>query len=243
MPNRIVREGILTSAAVDKLSSGAELFYRRLLNVADDFGRYHASPVLLRSAVFPLKIDTVLDKHVEGWLKECSDAGLVTVYITAGQAYLQIAKFGEPRAKKSKFPAPPTSENICLQTQADDNNRSQTQANVPPFALRLSDSPTPIGAHASDKPKRPVREKVNPTTATIPDDLGKYEDAIRQFVAWRDETLRKPVYAGSWDKFLDGCRKLGVQLQDAIDQSMANGWQGLFAPKRGAFVQQEDKSW
>lgn len=96
---------------------------------------------------------------------------------------------------------------------------------------------------ASDKPKRTVREKINPTTATIPDDLGKYEDAIRQFVAWRDETLRKPVYAGSWDKFLDGCRKLGVQLQDAIDQSMANGWQGLFAPKRGAFVQQEDKSW
>ncbi len=39
MPNRIIREGILTSEAVNSLSWEAEVFFRRLLSVVDDFGR------------------------------------------------------------------------------------------------------------------------------------------------------------------------------------------------------------
>jgi hypothetical protein len=42
MPVRILREGILTSERVDTLSPAAEVFYRRLMSVVDDFGRFSA---------------------------------------------------------------------------------------------------------------------------------------------------------------------------------------------------------
>lgn len=124
MPSRIVREGILTSLKVDKLSSGAELFYRRLLNVVDDFGRYHGTPSLLRAACFPLKIDKVLDSHVSGWLQECVSVGLVETYLFDSLPYIEVLNFGTPRAKESKFKRVKVDANKCLQTQADANNRT-----------------------------------------------------------------------------------------------------------------------
>lgn len=109
MPSRIIREGINTSLAVNGLSSGAEIFYRRLLNAVDDFGRYHAMPQLLRAALFPLKIDVVKDAHVGGWLAETVKQGLVRAYTHDGVPYLEVVKFGQQvRAKKSKYPHPPS---------------------------------------------------------------------------------------------------------------------------------------
>ena len=43
MPNRILRDTILRSERVARLSPTAELFYRRLMSVADDYGRYYAN--------------------------------------------------------------------------------------------------------------------------------------------------------------------------------------------------------
>src|SRR3990167_11311858 len=57
MPNRILREGILSSERINTLSVHAELFYRRLLSVVDDYGRFFAHPALLRSACYPLRVD------------------------------------------------------------------------------------------------------------------------------------------------------------------------------------------
>ena len=59
MPNRIVREGILTSERVELLSWAEEVFYRRLMSVVDDFGRYYARPELLRAACYPLLLTKV----------------------------------------------------------------------------------------------------------------------------------------------------------------------------------------
>ncbi len=47
MPVRLIRPGILSSLRVNRLTEGQEVFYRRLLSVVDDFGRYDAVPALL----------------------------------------------------------------------------------------------------------------------------------------------------------------------------------------------------
>lgn len=119
MPSRIIREGILTSLKVNQLSVDAELFYRRMLNVVDDFGRYHGTPSLIRAAAYPLRIDTIKDKDVDRWIAQCAQAGLLLHYKSAGVPYIQIVNFGTPRAKESKFPQPQTDENNCLQMIAD----------------------------------------------------------------------------------------------------------------------------
>lgn len=114
MPVRMLREGILTSEKVDLLSPCAEVFYRRLMSVVDDYGRYDANPKLLRSACFPLK-DKLEANEILPWLQECIDAGLILFYRDKGKDYVQIENFGQQiRAKKSKFPEPQESVSNCL---------------------------------------------------------------------------------------------------------------------------------
>ncbi len=111
MPTRIIREGILTSETVNQLSPAAELFYRRLMSVADDHGRYYANPTLLRSACYPLKIDQYKDKDVKRMLSECEATEpqpLIVVY--GGGKYIQVTNFRQQTRSKSKFPEPVESE-------------------------------------------------------------------------------------------------------------------------------------
>ncbi len=109
MPNRILREGILTSEAVNALNWAEEVFYRRLHSVVDDFGRYYASPKLLRAACYPLHIDKVSDSDIGKWLTACVTAALVRVYPASdGKRYLEVLNFKQQvRAKDSKFPQMP----------------------------------------------------------------------------------------------------------------------------------------
>ena len=107
MPNRILREGIITSERVARLSWPAEVFYRRLMSVVDDFGRYFGRATLIRAACYPLQIGKVRDSDIAKWLTEARSAGLVRLYEVAGTPYLELADFRQQvRAKKSKFPDP-----------------------------------------------------------------------------------------------------------------------------------------
>jgi hypothetical protein len=106
MPTRILREGIITSERVNSLSHESEIFYRRLMSVVDDYGRYHANANLLRSSCYPLCTDAYPTERVESMLQECSDQELVTVYEVDGKKYVQIENFGQQVRSKSKFPAP-----------------------------------------------------------------------------------------------------------------------------------------
>ena len=120
MPNRILRDGILTSEPVNALSCHAEVFYRRLMSVVDDFGRYFAKPSLLRAHCYPLQLDKVSDLDIVKLLAEVCNTKpdpLVAVYAVDGRDYLQMLKFRQQvRAKKSKFPDPPEHAQHMLST-------------------------------------------------------------------------------------------------------------------------------
>lgn len=105
LPNRLVRDGILTSARINVLSAHEEVFYRRLLSVVDDYGRYFALPGLLIAACYPLRIKTVTERGIETLLTALNTAGLIVLYEVKGSRYLQVLDFRQQiRAKKSKFP-------------------------------------------------------------------------------------------------------------------------------------------
>lgn len=108
MPTRIIREGILTSERIAKLGWAEEVFYRRLMSVVDDYGRFHALAPLLRAACYPLQLEKVSDSDIEKWLRCAEKAALVRVYSAQdGKRYLTILDFGQRLQSKSKFPAPP----------------------------------------------------------------------------------------------------------------------------------------
>jgi hypothetical protein len=145
MPNRILREGILGSDSVNSLSWEAEVFYRRLMSVVDDFGLFDGRESILKGQMYALKPD-VRVTDISRWIAECETAGLIACYESEGKPYLLFHKLGEPRAKYPKFPPPPAGLQATLQTSA--NICAPMRAFVPPYALRLSNSnsPTPHGS-------------------------------------------------------------------------------------------------
>ena len=120
MPSRIIREGILTSDRVDSLGVNEELFYRRLMSVVDDFGRFDARPQLLRVSCYPLRVDRVREADISRWLAKCQTAGLIALYAVNGKPYLEMQDFRQQvRAKESKYPGP-DSGNLQTACCADD---------------------------------------------------------------------------------------------------------------------------
>ena len=107
MPNRYIRESAIESDAVNSLNWQTEVFYRRLLNRVDDFGRYTAHPSLLRASIFPLQLNKVRDSDMSRLLAECEKAGLLFVYSTNGKPQLVLNKWEKGRAINSQYDPPP----------------------------------------------------------------------------------------------------------------------------------------
>lgn len=168
MPNRVLRDGLLTSDVIQGLTLPAETFYVHLLLKLDDFGRKEYTKAL-KAEVFPCR--DIRDADVARLLAECEKAGAVRRYEQHGKRYMVVPKVDQPRAKASKFPQPPSGvecwretisglsvygrehtgvnvckhlqadANICKQTQADANicKHVQADANICPVSVFVSD--------------------------------------------------------------------------------------------------------
>lgn len=139
MPTRILREGIITSEKVNKLSEKAENFYRRLMSVADDYGRFYANTTLLRSACYPLRVDSLTDIDVKHMLNECLANDLLLLY--GLEKFLLIKEFRQQTRSPSKFPEP-SNDKTLINCQSNVNQmRSETGA------YSESESDTKAGSH------------------------------------------------------------------------------------------------
>lgn len=118
MPNRIIREAILSSEKMASLGWPEEVFYRRLMSIVDDYGRYEASHQLLRSRCYPLQTDAVRVTDISRWMAACQTAGLILCYAVQGKQYLEISNFQQQQRTASKYPAPLSPEIICEQAIA-----------------------------------------------------------------------------------------------------------------------------
>lgn len=149
MPNRYVREAAITSKAVNSISWQAEVFWRRLLNKVDDFGRFTAEPDLLLVEVFPRQLNRVREADIPRLLTDCEKAGLLYRYEAGGKAFLVMNQWEVGRAQKSKYPPPPA--NICKQMQTHVYNGSQMFPSPAPTLTPAPDS------GISDKASKPER--------------------------------------------------------------------------------------
>lgn len=105
MANRVLRDWT-TSEVMNRLSSGAETFFTRLIMRADDYGSFYANPKLLKAGLFPLK--DVSETTVSGWVDECHIVGLLLKYNVEGKDYIRIKNFGQRlRNMRNVFPPPP----------------------------------------------------------------------------------------------------------------------------------------
>lgn len=115
MPNRILREGILESERIHKIGPMAELFYRRLMSIVDDYGRYAYDIPVLLSRCFPRRPEWADAETISLWAGECREAGLLILYEVNKHKYLEVSDFRQPIRSKSKWPDPASQmSSICV---------------------------------------------------------------------------------------------------------------------------------
>ena len=135
MPNRIIREGWLESEHINELKPEEECFFIRLCLRADDYGRFHANPLLLRSNLFPLR-ENVRSTDIPRWLAACQKAGLVRCYEADAKPFLEILKFGQrTRAHVSKFPPPPDIGGQMTDTRQTHDRQPRTETETETEAI------------------------------------------------------------------------------------------------------------
>lgn len=234
MPARLLREGILDSEAVCSLDFPAEVFYRRLMSVVDDFGRYDGRPGVLRSRLYPLQVDKVREADITRWIAACVKAGVIALYDASGKQYILFKKLGSPRNKESKWPPPPPGveaepqraiENNCTQLKADANGCVQLLADAPGSGSGSgtgSSTGSGAGAEKSGEPAEPVSPPpvlVFPTRGDVSawaltqsqiDEWGRAYPGLdvlaecRKAHAWVDAATANRKTAGGMKKFLVG---------------------------------------
>jgi hypothetical protein len=233
MPNRYLREGILTSERVDKLQPQAEVFYRRLMSVVDDYGRFDANPKLLRASCYPLRVDAVREADISRWLTEVESAGLIALYAVNGKNYVELRGLGEPRAKFSKFPAPCASANKCAQTRTSAPITSSItitpSPSVPIKPNARAHSSRPETEPETEKEKRVAGQEIEIPRAL---DSPEFRAAWAEFCQHRLE-IHHRLRPTAARKQLKNLESMGAaRAIAAIDHSISNGWQGIFEPAR-----------
>jgi hypothetical protein len=116
VPSRYLRDGILDSRRMGRVSEGAQLLYYKLLSLVDDYGRYEADPELLIIKCFPWSQASYTPEVLRRRLHELNGEGneghrssepLIHIYEANGKQYLEVIDNQRtPRAMRSKYPSP-----------------------------------------------------------------------------------------------------------------------------------------
>ena len=204
MPARMLREGILTSERIASLNWAEEVFYRRLMSVVDDYGRYYATPMLLRAACYPLQLNKVSDPDIEKWIAGCATAALVRVYSAKdGKRYLELLDFRQRvRASVSKFPQPPD------ECQTDDGQMPDTCQTTDGLDVVVDEDD--------------ITHRKRRTSFAKPEDVEQLA-----WDSWLSVRKSKRATAMS-DLVIDGMRreaqKSSVSLNDAVVKCVERNW-------------------
>jgi hypothetical protein len=208
MPTRLIREGIIDSRAVNALTEAAEIIYRRLMSVVDDYGRFEADAELIRARCFPRQLERWKPERVEKYLAECAtvndgESPLLTVYHAGTRKYLQINNFGQRVQSKSKFPGPESG--VPQQPEAESQPcLTVDHEEKPPSRMRMRSRISNANAESLDASPKNDSAKTHGsrlTVETIPpewaawceSDLGWItERAESVFLSFRDYWIAKP---------------------------------------------------
>lgn len=207
MPARILRDGILCSRKVCSLKWDEEIFYRRLMSVVDDFGRFEFDLQLLRSRCYPLQVDQVRVADISRWSTACATAGLILDYVVDGKRYLQIVQFGQQERSKAKYPSPPVLKSF-------DINCNQVKSNA-----HLD-----VGVCVDEVVDEGVGESKQPPEAAV-------DDSIDFRSSWNalPEPFKKIV---KWNTARQGAFK--ARMQDEVFRE--RWWDALQKLKDSAFL-------
>jgi hypothetical protein len=224
MPNRIIRDSILDSDRYRELGAvEARLLFLEMLLLADDYG------LLPVGAGFLSRRTTAgygkSPEAIAGLIGAMVDRDLIRTYSDGGRTFAYIPRFGNsPRAKRPKWPLPPEP------SRSEINELSQKRiANAMRVQTYAPETETETETE-TEKTKEKTKPKAHDKRAPVdlPDWL-RAED-WRAYVEHR-QRLRKPMTPRAQALAIGGLEKLrqaGHDPKSVIEQSLLQGWQGLY---------------
>ena len=243
MPNRMLKESILSSEKFNSLTWFEQSTYIRLILLADDYGRLDGRDVILKSYCYPLD-DKVTRSAISKAISHMVNVGLLQKYEVNNKPYLYFPNFGKYqrlRSKTSKYPEPlngaqndscqshdrhmsdtcPLEEEVEeeLEVEEKENLKEKAATVVPENSKKSGNSFS--NANAND-------------TETIQAMLEKYDLPLKtelmHFIESR-RNMRKPLNAYAFELALDKLNSLSTDTEEQIaivKQAIANGWQGFY---------------
>ena len=251
MPNRMLKESILSSEKFNSLTWFEQSTYIRLILLADDYGRLDGRDVILKSYCYPLD-DKVTRSAISKAISHMVNVGLLQKYEVNNKPYLCFPNFGEYqrlRSKTSKYPEPLNGaqndscqsrdrhmSDTCLleeeveeelEVEEKENLKEKVATVVPENSKKTGNAFSNANANAN------AYAKAN-DTETIQAMLEKYDLPLKtelmHFIESR-RNMRKPLNAYAFELALDKLNSLSTDTEEQIaivKQAIANGWQGFY---------------
>lgn len=209
MPNRIIKESICASEEIDALTDQQEVFFYRLMVVADDYGLMDARPAMLKAKCYPLKSIDI--NCIQAMLAALQTLDLIRMYSVEGKRYLQItnwAKHQQIRAKRAKYPMP---------DQADDNTCNQL----------ISDAPV-IQSNPIQSESKPTAKAAVFSFKTELLNLGVDAGLVADWLKVRKAKKASDTQT-AFTKFLNEVKKAGWSIPEAVGYCTEKDWKGFEA--------------
>lgn len=209
---RNLKPGFFRNADLVELSFEYRLLFQGLWILADREGRLEDRPKQIKMEIFPA--DSV---DVNNGLNALQDIGVIVRYEVDGKKYIQVVNFRKhqnPHKDERASSIPPHNEHHAstVQTRCETQKDTVAIGLNPESLLPITDSKTP-------KP---------PESLSLPCWLEKsvWEDFLRH----RGKKFTLKAQELSIAK-LEAMRRKGHDPTQVINNSIANGWKGLFEPK------------
>jgi len=129
---RMLKRRISDSKKLGALKTdSARLLYTWLIPWLDVEGRYTADPDLIKGRIFP-KVKSFTPAKIEIYLKELREIGLILLYKSDGETYLQLKKFhteqkiNREREAETKIPPPPQGSGLNHENSGLNHENSNT---------------------------------------------------------------------------------------------------------------------
>lgn len=207
---RTIKPEFPQSESMGRVSREARLCFILLWTICDDSGRTRASSRMLASLLYPYDEDA--GKRIDGWLGELETENCIVRYEVEGNTYLEIRNW--------------------LNHQRIDK---PSASKLPPFdeASRILANPREASCEEGKGKEGKGRERKLATFPDLEPVEGLDPQAWERWLAFRAE-IRKPIKPASVAAAQRVLAKFGANQAAVVEQSIAQGWQGLFDLKPGS---------
>ncbi len=216
---RTIKPDFWTDETLSECSVSARMLFIASWTFADDHGSLERSAKQLRAQAFPYD-----DLDCEVLIRELLAAGVLIEYEVDGKKYLHIKGFDKhQKVNRESLPKFPKYADSLRTHSLPQEDSMSAQVVLTEDSLRAR--PSSLEGKGRERESAP---HCVPEPSPPPDGLDP--EAWERWVDYRKQ-IRKPLKPASIPAAQKSLAAFGSDQATVVEQSIANGWQGIFAPK------------